>query len=119
MGNSQSFEKVKRIFTECFRIYEEVQKEQNQAQHNNNQQQQYQQYQGHNNNQQQQHYNNNNNNNHGSSYHPSSDVDDDQQYSSLRAQAREAAEKRNACYAQSQEAYNSGDGARGKMSNFI
>ncbi|CAO3651266.1 unnamed protein product [Mucor hiemalis] len=105
----------------------EVQKEQNQGQqgHNNNQQQQQQHqqkpYQGHNNNQQQhqqqqhqQHNNNNHSSNQGSSYHPSTDVDDNQQYSSLRAQAHEAAEKRNACYAQSQEAYNSGDGARAK-----
>lgn len=103
MGNSQSMDKVQHVVKEGIKIYKTVKKEQDQQQHQPN------------NNDQQQYNNHTSSSNHSSSnYHPSADIDDDEEYASLRAQAHEEAEKRNACYAQSQEAYNNGDGARGK-----
>lgn len=103
MGNSQSLDKVQHVVKEGIKIYNTVKNEQEQQNHQ--QQQHYQQqYSSH----------SSSSSTHSSNYHPSADIDDDEQYASLRAQAHEEAEKRNACYAQSQEAYTNGDGARGK-----
>lgn len=106
MGNSQSMDKVQHVVKEGINIYKKVKAEQEQQQHN-----------GSNNNN---HYNQDSNdyNHHsggGSSYHPSADNDDDEEYAQLRAQAHEEAQKRNDCYARSQEAYKNGDGAEGKV----
>jgi len=108
MGNSQSMDKVQHVVKTGINIYKQVKKEQEQQQHND--------YNNNNNN-----YNNNNNNHSGggSSYHPSADIDDDDEYAQLRAQAHEEAEKRNDCYARSQEAYKNGDGAEGKIKKKI
>lgn len=117
MGNSQSIDKAQNIVKQGIDIYQKVKKEQEQQEH-----------QQQNNNNYHNNYNNNNNNHSsssdgssyhhsssgGSTYHPSADVDDDEQYSQLRAQAHEEAEKRNDCYARSQEAYKNGDGSEGK-----
>ncbi|KAF1797381.1 hypothetical protein V8B55DRAFT_1516580 [Mucor lusitanicus] len=105
MGNSQSMDKVQHVVKEGINIYKKVKAEQEQQQHN-----------GSNNNN---HYNQDSNdyNHHsggGSSYHPSADNDDDEEYAQLRAQAHEEAQKRNDCYARSQEAYKNGDGAEAK-----
>lgn len=112
MGNSQSMDKVQHVVKTGINIYKQVKKEQEQQQHNDY---------NNNNNNNNNNYNNSNNNNYnnhsggGSSYHPSADIDDDDEYAQLRAQAHEEAEKRNECYARSQEAYKNGDGAEGKV----
>ncbi|KAI8096006.1 hypothetical protein BDF21DRAFT_407241 [Thamnidium elegans] len=90
MGNSQSMDSAKHVLKEGIKIYKTITDEQQ----GNHQQQHYPQP--------------------SSTYHPSADVDDDDEYASLRRQAGEEAQKRNACYAESQEAYNSGNGARAK-----
>jgi hypothetical protein len=104
MGNSQSIDKVQHVVKQGISIYEKVKKEQEQQEH---------QQQNHNNNHS--NYNNHSSSGGGSSYHPSADVDDDEHYSQLRAQAHEEAEKRNDCYARSQEAYKNGDGSEGNI----
>jgi hypothetical protein len=106
MGNSQSFDKVQHVVKEGINIYEKVKKQQEQEQ----QKQQYQQQQSHNNNNNQHIGGGGGGSNH---YHASPDVDDDDEYSQLRAQAHDEAQKRNDCYARSQEAYKSGNGAEG------
>lgn len=127
MGNAQSMDKVQNVVSEGMKIYQTVKSQQDQQQHGGGNQQSH-----YNNNNQQPHYDNNQgqeegygqaqqqynqshhqSGGHSPNYHPSQDIDDDQEYSGLRQQAHEEAEKRNACYAQSQEAYNNGDGARG------
>lgn len=101
MGNSQSLDKVQHVVSEGISIYQQVKKQQEQEQHH-----QYQQttttthtYSQHTTN--------------SSHYVASPNVDDDQEYTALREKAHEEAEKRNRCYAESQEAYQGGDGARG------
>lgn len=104
MGNSQSLDKVQHVVSEGITIYQKVKKEQEQQQH----QQQNQHHQ-----QQEYHYQQTTTTHSSSHYIPSPNIDDDQEYSQLRAKAHEEAEKRNNCYSESQEAYKSGDGARG------
>lgn len=106
MGNSQSLDKVQHVVSEGISIYQKVKKQQEQEE------------------QQQHHYQQTTTTTtytHQSSSHyvASPNIDDDQEYSQLRAKAHEEAEKRNNCYAESQEAYKSGDGARGKTANRV
>ncbi|CEP15443.1 hypothetical protein [Parasitella parasitica] len=108
MGNSQSFDKVQHVVQDGINIYNQLTKEQEQAHH--------QQYNGNNNN----YYNSHSSpvgsggGNNGSLYHHSEDMDDDEIYSQFRALAHEEAQQRNDCFARSQEAYKSGDGAQAK-----
>ncbi|KAI8082585.1 uncharacterized protein B0P05DRAFT_596034 [Gilbertella persicaria] len=99
MGNSQSLDKVQTVVKEGINIYQEIKKQQDQ------QQQHYQQTT---------HYSHHESYSSSSTYHVSTDVDDDNEYSRLRQLAHEEAEKRNNFYAQSQEAYKSGNGAEAK-----
>ncbi|KAI9282644.1 hypothetical protein BY458DRAFT_496857 [Sporodiniella umbellata] len=121
MGNSQSRNKIKKVFKEVVKIYKEIKREQDQQngnQQNNYQQDNHQYQQGghqqgnhqqgsHQQYQHQEHHQNN-------SYHPSVDVDDDEHYSSLRQKAHVEAEKRNDLYSRSQAAYQEGDGGLAK-----
>ncbi|KAI8987677.1 hypothetical protein BDF20DRAFT_814986 [Mycotypha africana] len=95
MGNSQSIEKVGQAIKTGVDIYKTVKGQQDKLNH---EQQQF----------------HNPNNHVTASHHISYDVDDDEEYIRLRALAHEEAEKRNSCYAKSQEAYKNGDGAEAK-----
>lgn len=92
MGNSQSMDGAKHVLKEGIKIYKSLKNEQDHQQHNHQQ---------------------------SSSAHypspPTSGEDQDDQYTHFRNLAGEEAQKRNACYAESQEAYGSGDGARGTI----
>ncbi|KAI8344431.1 hypothetical protein BC941DRAFT_387036 [Chlamydoabsidia padenii] len=97
MGNSQS---IGAVVEEGIKVYQTVKEQQE------HQQQQGDGYQQH---QQQEHHEN-----YGQAYHHVQQEHDDPEYSQLRAMAHEEAEKRNACYQRSQEAYHNGDGALAK-----
>lgn len=114
MGNSQSMDSAKHVLKEglsfCMTFKKEMDKQQQQQQGHQQQGHQQQGQQQHQQQGQQQHRPQPS-----SSYHPPADVDDDDEYTSLRRQAGEEAQKRNACYAESQEAYSSKNGARGEI----
>ncbi|KAI8331887.1 hypothetical protein BC941DRAFT_437831 [Chlamydoabsidia padenii] len=112
MGNAQS---IGTLINKGIKIYKKIKREKerqerqqhHQQQHQQPQQQQQQQQQQH---QQQQHHQQQ----HTGGYHQIQQEHDDPQYTRLRDQAHQEAEKRNACYQRSQEAYHQGDGARAK-----
>ncbi|KAI8064417.1 hypothetical protein BC940DRAFT_277189 [Gongronella butleri] len=136
MGNSQSldknFKKGLKIFKQIKKLKEELDKQQPQQGGPSQQQQvHYQQQQGQ---QQQSHYQQpqpqhlqppQQTQNHqqqpgltpspGHDYHKVQQEHDDPEYSRLRSLAHDEAEKRNACYQQSQQAYKQGDGAQAKQ----
>jgi hypothetical protein len=100
MGNQQSMEKVGSVLEQGVQIYQAVKKEQNQQQHQSYQQQHHESST---------HYESN------THHFQSGSTDDDEVYTNYRAQAHEAAQKRNDCYERSQEAYRNGDGALGEF----
>ncbi|KAI9361379.1 hypothetical protein BD770DRAFT_360905 [Pilaira anomala] len=98
MGNSQSMDGAKHALKEGIKIYKSLKDDQDHHQQQQQQQQHYYQQSS-------------------SSHYPSPPIsgdDQDDQYTHFRNQAGEQAQKRNACYAESQEAYSNGDGARAK-----
>lgn len=103
MGNSQSIDanKVEHALRKGYSIYKAVKKQADQQ----NQDHSYQPHE----NDTDAHLNNF----HQATYHQVQEEHDDPEYSRLRALAHEEAEKRNACYERSQQAYHSGDGAGG------
>ncbi|SAM01951.1 hypothetical protein [Absidia glauca] len=98
MGNSQS---IGAVVEEGIKVYKSVKEQQEQQEH--------QPAGGYNHSQHQEHHEN-----YGQTYHQIQQEHDDPEYSHLRAMAHEEAEKRNACYQRSQEAYHNGDGALAK-----
>ncbi|ORZ15974.1 hypothetical protein BCR42DRAFT_416235 [Absidia repens] len=103
MGNAQSLGAVVEEGIKVYKTVKEQQEEQAQQQQGGYHQQP----------QQEQHYPSHSEHI-GPTYHQVQEEHDDPEYSELRAAAHEEAEKRNACYQRSQEAYHSGDGALAK-----
>jgi ABC-type oligopeptide transport system ATPase subunit len=110
MGNAQS---IGTLLTKGIKVYKKIKREKERQERQQHQQQQQQQYQPHQEQQhrppQQQHYGE------GNHHHQIQQEHDDPQYSRLRDLAHQEAEKRNACYQRSQEAYHRGNGAQGKL----
>lgn len=101
MGNSQS---IGAVVEEGIKVYKSVKEQQEQQEHQQAGSYSHAQHQEH-------------HENYGQTYHQIQQEHDDPEYSQLRALAHEEAEKRNACYQRSQEAYRDGDGALGKSNH--
>ena len=114
MGNSQSFERTANKGLKLFRLLKKLQKEfdKNKNNNNNNNNNNYNNYNNNNNHHQQSYGGGGGNTSSSHQYHPHEE--DSADYTRLRELAHQEAEKRNHCYEQSQEAYQSGDGAKGK-----
>ncbi|ORZ14574.1 hypothetical protein BCR42DRAFT_417214 [Absidia repens] len=125
-GNNQNFGTILKqgikLFKKLKRAKRQYDRQQQQQQHQQHQQQsggsgggyQQQHQQQYNNNQQQQQQQRPPNHSSSPAYHQIQQEHDDPEYSKLRAMAHDEAEKRNACYQRSQEAYHDGNGALAK-----